>query len=62
MAYFHNLYFVYKKSCVYIYIIILCECQDVLMLLKFLRFSRVIFLPLTIIYTSIMVMALLALN
>ena len=49
MTSFHTLYFVYKKLVfIYIYIIILCKWQDVIMLLKFLRFSRVIFLPLTI--------------
>ena len=53
---------------------ILCRCQDVLMLLKFLRFSKVIFLQLTKmcflwllvretgIYTTIMAMSLLTLN
>ena len=48
MASFHKLYFVYKNMCFHIYIGILCKCQDVLMLLTFLRFSSVIFLPLTI--------------
>ena len=51
MASIHNLYFVYKKlvlTYIYIYIIILCKFQDVLILLMFLRFSRVIVLPLTI--------------
>ena len=44
MAYFHKLYLYIKSLCLHIYIIILCKCQDVLMLLKFLRYSRVIFL------------------
>ena len=37
-----------ERLCLHIYISILCKCQDVLMLLKFPRFSRVMFLPLTI--------------
>ena len=78
MASIHNLYFVYKKlvfTYIYIYIIILCKFQDVLILLMFLRFSRVIVSPLTImcfylsllvretgIYTSIMTMPFLTIN
>ena len=66
-----HLFRFFKKSCVYICIIILCIWQDV----KFLRFSRVIFYHLqkcvfylwllvweTGIYTTIMAMPLLTLN